>query len=420
MKRLAQFTLLLGLLAITIIAGSTFVTPPSASAAVAPVWRDIAELQIAPSGTRHIVPLAYRTIQLDMNALRTQLAEVPWELTDEARSFSLIVELPQPDGTMGRFRLEEYRMMEPGLAAQYPHWHTYHGQGVDDPTAVVRIDLTDHGFHGMVLGGTKGTYYIDPYQVGDTTHYVSYFKQNFVNTRAEGPAEQVLIDDEAQAWLDTLTEDESDLIPTNGILRTYRIAVAATGEYTAFHGGTVSAGQAAIVTAMNRINGVYEREVDIRMILVANNSNVVYTNPTTDPYTNNNGSTMLGQNISTLNSVIGSANYDIGHVFSTGGGGVAFLGVPCTSNKGINGAQSIRLMEQQALVAAIVPLLPPMNPEVVLLSWGMGEFVVRKILPETALIPSNPAVTIKSAPILQGVAGIAVMFLLIQEMRHRL
>ncbi len=334
MKRVVQVTLMFGIVVITLFAGSSFVTPTSASAAAAPVWRDVAELQIAHSGTRHIVPLAYRTVHLDMNALRTKLAMVPLELTEAARSADVILELPQPDGTMGRFRVEEYRMMEPGLAALYPHWRTYHGQGVDDPTAVVRIDLTGHDFHGMVLGGTKGTYYIDPYQTGDTTHYLSYFKHNFVNSRAEGPGETLLIDDEAQAWLDTLSGTESDLNPTDGILRTYRIAVAATGEYTAFHGGTVSAGQAAIVTAMNRINGVYEREVDIRMILVANNSSVVYTNPSTDPYTNNNGSMMVGQNISTLNSVIGSANYDIGHVFSTGGGGVAYLGVPCTSNKG--------------------------------------------------------------------------------------
>jgi hypothetical protein len=343
MKRAVQLTLLLGLLVITLFAGSTLIAPTPASAAAATsVWRDVAEMRVPQSGARHIVPLAYRTIQLDMNALRTKLATVPWELTEAARSTTAIVELPQPDGTMGRYRIEEYRMLEPGLAAQYPDWHTYHGQGVDDPTAVVRISLTEHGFHGMVLGGEKGTYYIDPYQQGDTTHYISYFKHNFVNTRAETPADQVLVDENAQAWLDSLDENGTEFAPTNGILRTYRIAVAATGEYTAFHGGTVSAGQASIVTAMNRVNGVYEREVNIRMILVSNNSSIVYTNASTDPYTNNNGSTMLGQNISNLNSVIGSANYDVGHVFSTGGGGVAYLGVPCTSNKagGVTGQSS--------------------------------------------------------------------------------
>src|SRR5688500_9260691 len=127
MKRAAQFTLLLGLLVITLIAGSTVVALPPASAAADSVWRDVTELQISPSGARHIVPLAYRTVALDMNALRAQLATAPWELTEQSRSVAVIVELPEPDGTMGRFRVEEYRMMEPGLAAQYPHWHTYHG-----------------------------------------------------------------------------------------------------------------------------------------------------------------------------------------------------------------------------------------------------------------------------------------------------
>ncbi len=137
--------------------------------------------------------------------------------------------------------------------------------------------------------------------------------------------------------------DTANIVSNGGTLRTYRAAIAATGEYTTFHGGTVAGGLAGIVTTLNRVNGVYERDLSVRMILIANNNLIVYTNGATDPYTNGNGSTMLGQNQSNLDSVIGTANYDIGHVVSTGGGGVATLNSPCnatTKARGVTGSGS--------------------------------------------------------------------------------
>ncbi len=127
-------------------------------------------------------------------------------------------------------------------------------------------------------------------------------------------------------------------------LRTYRLALAADWEYcNAVGGNTVAGCLAAQVLIMNRVNGVYEKDVAIHMNIVANNNLIVFAGDNTgcggpctsanDPYTDNDGSAMLSQNQTTCDTKIGSANYDIGHVFSTGGGGVAFLGVPCGSSK---------------------------------------------------------------------------------------
>ncbi|MBK7939924.1 MAG: hypothetical protein IPJ82_23850 [Lewinellaceae bacterium] len=131
-----------------------------------------------------------------------------------------------------------------------------------------------------------------------------------------------------------------------GNLRTYRLALACTGEYANFHGSfgaDKGPALAAIVTSLNRVNGVYEVDCGIRMLLIENNTDVIYTDPGSDPYTNSNGSTMLVQNQTTCDNVIGTGNYDIGHVFSTGGGGVATLNSPCnnsTKARGVTGSPS--------------------------------------------------------------------------------
>jgi subtilisin-like proprotein convertase family protein len=114
-------------------------------------------------------------------------------------------------------------------------------------------------------------------------------------------------------------------------MRTYRLAVAATGEYTFFHGGTAQLGLAAIGVTMNRVGGIYERDFAVRFTLVPNNDLLVFTNAVTDPYTNGDVFTMLGENQATIDLLIGQANYDIGHVFGTNSGGVAGFGVTCVN-----------------------------------------------------------------------------------------
>lgn len=277
----------------------------------------------------HFVP--YR---LDAQALRRTLLKVPGPPVAVRKSPAFVIELPTPQGGFARYRITETALMHPDLARKFPEIKTYAGRGIDDPQASIRMDFTPQGFHAQVLS-PRGACYIDPYSHGDTTTYACYYKRNY---RALGKQFQCLVDEGQDVAGRAPVAARTD----NGdTLRTFRLACAATGEYTAFHGGTVAAGLAAIVTTVNRVVGIYELEVAVSMQLVANNNLIVYTGSGTDPYTNNNGIAMLGENQSNLDSVIGSANYDIGHVFSTGGGGIAGLGVVCNNSRKAEGVTGL-------------------------------------------------------------------------------
>ena len=292
------------------------------------LWREITQTDLQSRGERWIVPDKYRTLSLNLAQLKALLTQ------DTA-----VITLPLPDGTFGRFQVSETAVMHPQLAAKFPEIKTYAGPGLDDPTATARLDVTPAGFHGMILSADD-TVYIDPYSRQDTTHYINYYRHDLANPHEGFIQHEPLGDATKIAALVEKMKSGGGNIPSGDELRTYRLVVAATGEYTQFHGGTVPAGMAAIVTAVNRVVGIYIRDTTVNMQLVPNNDLVIYTNGNTDPYTNNSGSTMLGQNQANLDAVIGNTNYDIGHVFSTGGGGIASLGVPCRTGlkaRGVTG-----------------------------------------------------------------------------------
>ena len=127
-------------------------------------------------------------------------------------------------------------------------------------------------------------------------------------------------------------------------LRTYRVAIGATGEFTQQFGGQAGA-LSAITDGINAANAILEKEAAIRLVLIANETAIIYTNPATDPYTpgpfNDDLATMAQENHDTLTTVIGTANYDLGHVFHYGNGlaaqGYAFFGVCTTEWKDIAG-----------------------------------------------------------------------------------
>ncbi len=296
---------------------------------------------------RVIIPNAYRAFKLDKTALQNALRQAPLEFTDAARGVSpVIITIPMPDGTLSRFRVVESPIFEPGLAAQHPEFKTYSGQGIDDPTATARFDLMPTGFHSIIYS-TSGTILLDPYAKNNTTDYISYFK-NDVTKEDEFVCD--FKEDESLVQIPDLFNALPDgtQVSSGTTLRVYRLALAADGEYTNVFrqtGDTDAQAKARaleqMILIMNRVNGVYEREFAIRMVMIANETDIIYTDPATDPYSNDSATSLLTENQNNLTTVIGSANYDIGHVFTTGGGGIATLSGPCNGSSKARGVTGL-------------------------------------------------------------------------------
>lgn len=290
------------------------------------------------TGKRVIIPQAYRAAVMQAGQMKDFLWSLPAEETVKFdHNKAPVMELPMPDGKMARFHVWESSIMEPGLAAKFPEIKTFAGQGIDDPYASIRMSYNPYfGFAAQILSANTGRIFIDAYARWDINNYISYFARD---SRINESFRCDVMEYNRQP-------DNVQAGPCRGTtLLTYRLALACTGEYAvavcAPNPASIAATAAEMTNAVNRVTGVYESETSVRMTLISNNNLLIYLDGATDPYTNNNGGTMLGQNQANIDAVIGSANYDIGHVFSTGGGGVAGLGVVCRAGNKARGVTGL-------------------------------------------------------------------------------
>ena len=315
------------------------------------MWQDIKGRSLDRAASGLIDPSVHRTLRLDTAALAQVLEGAPMEFSPEATAHPAIIYLPMPDGAMARFRFEESPIMEPALARQHPEIKTYSGQGIDDPAATARFDWTPLGLHAIILFG-EGAAFIEPVSSADTTTYVSYFNRDVSMDRLSLSCllSEAEIADAERRGVGLNRGSVPPAFVTGSTLRTYRLAVAATGEFTQqYGGGNVNTTLAQITTLINQVDALYRKEATITFQLIANETSIIFTDPATDGYTNGSLSTMLTENQTKLTSVIGSANYDIGHVFggiTVGPGSVAFsglasVGVVCTGGSKARGASTM-------------------------------------------------------------------------------
>ena len=311
-------------------------------------WNDIDAVAIGDvwSGSKYSAIAAdHRIVALDLDAIKTVATDV------QAKSNAApVLTLPAPNGEAISFVLEPSGVLPAALREKYPSISAFKGYAVSDPSITLRFELTEKGFSAQVLqpgnrwmidplsGGQKGlsvVYYTKDTKRSADSHSCE-FEGGVANPSSQADFEKKLF-----------AATKSGAAKASGSqLRTYRLAVAATGEYGAFHGGQKSTILSAVTTTINRVTGILEKEMALSLELVPDNDKILFTSVATSPFTgNNNASTLIGESQVQIDLLIGSENYDIGHTFSTGAGGLASLGSVCNplyKAQGVTGSSQPR------------------------------------------------------------------------------
>lgn len=320
-------------------------------------WKANQESKIFISGKRQIIPQKYATFNLINSNLNYKLFSAPQEINTPLSLSNCIINLPLPNGTIQKFKVVESPIMMPELSEAFPNIKTYSVKGIDDPYANGKLDLTEFGFHGMILS-INGDFFIDPYCIGNTQDYIVYYTTDFKKDPSQIlPEAELLFEGNYQKKAPkpepSKTSFKSNVV-TPAIcvgeeLRSYRLVIACTKQYanasTGLAAPTIAQTLAKVVTSLNRVDGVFEKEISVRLMLVPTTTLVLYPSAASNSFTtndNNNPNSLLNKSQLVINANIGAVNYDIGHTFSTGGGGLAVFGV-CNNNnkaKGITGSPS--------------------------------------------------------------------------------
>ena len=306
-------------------------------------FKEVSEssLQTKSSVARTLKPSAYKVFSLNLEGLTNDVKSVGNRIN--SRLSQKIVTFPNDKGNSESFAIYDSEVMHPELQAKYPQIRSYFGVSKENPLNKVYFTITPQGLRGIIKG--EKTIYIDPYKKGDSKNYIIYDRSNLSRDLTEDW--RCYADDLVSEAVDskTITTDNKNF--QDGILRRYEIAIACTSEYTAYHddgnnanGDARADALAAIVVTVARVNTVYEQDLAMTFQLVPRNDELIYFNEVSvgpnanaDPYDNYSGGQMLDENTNNINELIDSANYDIGHVFSTGGGGIAGTS-PCDDGGG--------------------------------------------------------------------------------------
>ena len=290
-------------------------------------WSNIKSLKTSFRGTN--LP----EYELNINGLKNELAVINSET-------ELI--FPLDNGEFSTFYVKEVSYLPSKLKQKYPNVKSYKGQSKKEQ---IYFSIGSDGFNATIFNKEKtliierdehGYYVVHKY--GDHLVETNKLKCFVENNRTGKSKNTSNITNKSKNKLNEYRAASTE------VLRNYRIAIACTYGYSEFHFSDQGLTDAdteidkknAVISALNtsltRINSVYENELSITMTLIDDNDDIIFVEEATDPFTDTNDlNILIDESQEFIDNYIGNANYDIGHTFTTGGGGLASLRVPCAT-----------------------------------------------------------------------------------------
>ena len=289
-------------------------------------------IKISKNAQRASFPEAFVLFEGNALSVKATLANAPQRFS--ASRTGVMITLPNTKGSTEQFEMFEASNFEPALQLRFPEIRSYVGRGIDDKNALVRLSLDATGIQAMIFRTDKRNEFMEPYAEDGSTYAV------FNSERQKGTLPFVCSTEDI-ALVNDLTSEDRNVQSSSGELLTFRLALSCNAEYTTYFGGTIEGSLAAFNATMTRVNGVFEKDFAIHMELIDRTTEMIFTNAATDPYSTNMGA-WNGQLQAKLTATIGEANYDIGHMFgSTGGGGSAgCIGCVCVNGRKGSGITS--------------------------------------------------------------------------------
>lgn len=271
----------------------------------------------------------FETYQLNIENFKQQLSSAV--LRGSGNSNTAIIAFPNESGKLEEFRVYEAPILAPDIATEFPNIKTYVGFSTDNSGTRVRFSVTPQGVQSMISRVGQSNTFLVPLSRNGNNQYIAYNKMSRANFVKE--FECLTHDEEIKQEGDSSANRDAD----DQILRTFRIAISTTGEYTNFwddgnatNGNAQADALAQVVSTLNRVNEVFEVDMAVTFQLVSGTS-IIYPTAASDPYTGS----LNAQLQTTLTAQIGEANYDIGHLFAYAGnnGNAGCIGCVCVNGQ---------------------------------------------------------------------------------------